>query len=227
MVIEVVSEHPWPRVRLEEIRAEVYEMATSSEPGLFSGSDTGGGRVNVRLRADGEHFAALLQERYGDAVDLTVGFLHFPECAVPRALAPLFAKQARPRPLPLPDELQVVVNEVLEVKSGATLRSTIRLSNDGDIEVVAQTNGYLTAPVVDPKTNETVGGYSGAQTTSLVGFRAPAGGSVEIPLLVGTASTAPRLGYAVPPGRWAIAITLGLGVQGVFQAPLFPLDIVA
>jgi hypothetical protein len=175
-------------------------MATSAEPGLFSGWGTGGGRVNVRLRADGEGVAAKLQERYGDAVDLTVGFLHFPECALSHSLV-FLANKAYPPPSPLLAELHVSMNEALEVKSGASLRSSIRLANDGDVEVVVQTNGRLTAPVVDPKTNETVGGYSGAQSMSLVPFLAPAGGSVEIPLLVGTASTVPRLGYAVSPGR--------------------------
>ncbi len=217
----------WPVVRLEEIRSEVHEMATSSEPGLFSGWGTGGGKVSVRLRADAEHVAAELQGRYGDAIDLTVGFLHFPECAVPQAAAPLLASLGQPEAVPLPEELHVVAIEVLKVKSGANLQSAIRLINEGDVEVVAQTNGRLTPRVVDPKSNETVGGYSGAQTMPLVRFRAPAGGSVEIPLLVGTASTVPRLGYAVPPGLWAVEITLGLGVPGVFQAPLIPLEVVA
>ena len=36
-----VQPSPWPRVRLDEIQAEVHEMATSSEPGLFSGWGTG------------------------------------------------------------------------------------------------------------------------------------------------------------------------------------------
>ena len=93
--------------------------------------------------------------------------------------------------------------------------------------MVAHTNGRLTARVLDPKTNETVGGYSGAQTMPLVRFRSPGGGSVEIPLLIGTASTIPRLGYAVPAGRWAIEITLGLGSKGYFRTPVIPLAIVA
>ena len=63
-------------------------MATFSEIGLFSGWGTGNGKVNVTLRADGEPVAAQLQERYGDAIDITVGFLHFPECAFPHSRTP-------------------------------------------------------------------------------------------------------------------------------------------
>ena len=133
-----------------------HGMAISSEPGLFSGWGTVGGRVNVRLRADGELVAVQLQERYGDAVDLTVGFLHFPEVlSFSHSQAPLIADQGRPKPRSLPDELHVEVDEDLEVRSGANLQSTIRLTNEGDEEVVAHTNGRLTARVLDPKTNET------------------------------------------------------------------------
>jgi hypothetical protein len=221
-----VRSSPFSHVRLEEIRSEVDEMARSSDPGLFSGWGTGGGRVNVRLRADGARVAARLRERYGDAVDLTVGFLHFPECTYPGSSESLLTAQRPPTPL-LPGDLRVAVEEPLEVRSGANLHSTMQMFNSGDQDAVAHTNGQITAPVVDPGTNEVAGGYSGAQTLPLIRFCARAGGSVEIPLLIGTASTLPRLGYAVPPGRWAIEITLGLGDRGAFRAPPIPLEVVA
>lgn len=222
-----VRASPWPRVRLEEIRSEIEEMALASERGLFNGWGTGGGRVTVRLRADCEPLASQLQERYGRAVDLTVGFLHFPECVFLDAKGWRVAYPAQPRPMPLPDELHVAVDDALEVRSGANLRSGVRLTNEGVEEVVVHTNGQLTAWVLDLTTNETVGGFAGAQTLPLIRFAAPAGGSVEIPLLIGTASIAPRLGYPVPAGRWAIEMTLGLGARGAFRTAPIPLDVVA
>jgi hypothetical protein len=221
-----VRASPWPAVHLEQIRAAVQEMATSSEPGLFSGWGTGGGKVMVRLRADGERVAAQLRERFGEAVDLTVGFLHYPDCGIRGSGGPLGAHSAQPRTMELPEVIHVAVDEDLRVRSGANLQATIRLTNDGDEEVVVHTNGRLTAMVLDPKTNETVGGYAGAQTMPLVLFRAPRGGSVDIPLLLGTASMTPRLGYSVPAGRWAIEITLDLGTKGAFRTPRFPLAVV-
>ena len=221
-----VRPSPWPRVRLEEMRAEIQEWWGSADPGTFGSLGFSKGRVHVALRADGEPVAQQLLARYGDAVDLTVGFLHFPDCAFPEGRRPALSDDNRPIPL-LPDELHVSVDKDLEVKSGRNLESTLRLWNQGDHEVVTHNNGRVTARVIDPETMETVGGFSGAQTLPLVPFCAAAGESVEIPLLVGTASILPRLGYAVPPGRWAIQATLGLADTGIFRTPALPIAVIA
>jgi hypothetical protein len=42
------------------------------------------------------------------------------------------------------------------------------------------------------------GGFSGFQTLPLVVFRVAPGQTGRVPLLIGTASFTPRLGYAVP-----------------------------
>ena len=218
----------WPRTRLEEIRAEVDNLAAAAEPGVFSGWGVGRGTVNIRLRADQEDLAEKLHERYGAAVDLVVGSLHFPD-------AELFTpdgwsrpgKSRHPEPAEMPDGLYVSLDEELVVHSGGNLRSALRLHNQTQNEVVVTTNGQVTARVVDPRTRRGIGGYSGAQTLPLVRFHAPPGESVEIPLLVGTASVDPALGYAVPPGLWAIEVTLGLEDRGNFRTPPLPVSIVA
>ena len=69
------------------------------------------------------------------------------------------------------------------------------------------TNGQLTANIADPNTGRAVGGYTGAQILPLIPFTAAPGDTVRIPLLVGTASYDPALGYAVPAGRWALFAT--------------------
>jgi hypothetical protein len=222
-----VRSSPWPQTRLEEIRSHIHEMATSSAHGLFEGWGIGGGRVSVTLRADAVRVAAELRGRYGEAVDVTVGFLHYPECGVPPSWGAANSDRLQPTHNPLPQWLHVVVDHDLRVRSGENLSSTIRLVNEGGQEVVAHTNGQITAPVVDPKSNEVVGGYSGAQVAPLIRFPAPPNDSVEIPLLVGTASRLPRLGYTVPPGEWAIEVAVGLGVDGTFSAPPMPLIVVA
>lgn len=66
------------------------------------------------------------------------------------------------------------------------------------------TNGNLTAAIVDPDTGAKVGGYAGAQHMPLVVFTVEPTKTVRIPLLVGTASYDPNLGYTVPPGTWQL-----------------------
>lgn len=73
--------------------------------------------------------------------------------------------------------------------------------------------------VLDPKTLAVVGGYAGAMRAPLVVFQAGSGETVEVPLLVGTASFVPELGYAVPPGEWLLAADLDLGGGKVARTP--------
>ena len=221
----VVRPSPWPRARLEEIREEVDKLAMASEGGVLNQWGVSNGKVNVRLRADSAHVAQQLCERYGEAVDLTVGSLPYPDPYATHETRHGVARRVQSKST-LPDELQVAVDDGLEVTSGGNLHSKLYLHNRGQEEVVVNTNGVVTARVVDPDTHDMVGGYSGAQTMPLVRFRAPAGESVEIPLLIGTASNVPRLGYAVPPGRWAITATLSLEDRGNFETPLLPITVV-
>jgi hypothetical protein len=74
-----------------------------------------------------------------------------------------------------------------------------------------------------------VGGFSGAQGLPPVVFRITPGQTDPIPLLTGTASFTPRLGYAVPPGEWGIRATLTVGPDPARstrrRTPVMPLTI--
>jgi hypothetical protein len=86
------------------------------------------------------------------------------------------------------------------------------------------TNGNITAIVVDPATDRVIGGYSGPQTLALVTYPVKPGGTTRIPLLVGTDSYAADLGYAVPPGNWAIRATIELGDR-TLGTPALPITV--
>ena len=62
-------------------------------------------------------------------------------------------------------------------------------------------------------------------------FRAAPGGSTRVPLLIGTASVTPRLGYMVPAGEWGIQATLTLGPDPRDsprrRTPILPLTVIA
>jgi hypothetical protein len=86
----------------------------------------------------------------------------------------------------------------------------LRVHNTGTEPIVIATNGQVTAQVLDPDTRVVVGGFAGMQRLPLIHFRAAPGDSVVVPVLVGTASFSPDLGYVVPAGKWAIQVILEL-----------------
>jgi hypothetical protein len=218
---------PWPLIHLEVIRAAIHELARTTEPGTIRQWGIGRGRVNVTLAASQEGLAAELQDRYGDAIDLTIGYFHFPDMAILNSDGSPSQRTEPERPPLLPsDEIQVSTPEGLEVKSGYNCRSMLRVHNLGSDEVRVMTNGQLTAYIVDPRSQEKVGGFSGAQPMPAVGFEILPGETADIPLLIGSASAVSRLGYAIPPGRWAIETELRLGDRGHFRTPPLSIDVV-
>ena len=224
--------HPWgrialvaPEVDLESIRAAVMRAAAVTEEGSVSSIGIGEGVVRVHLWASQEAFAADLAARYRGAVDLTVGLLHYPDRRPPDELARARWLRRPPEAPPLPDTLEVSAPGALVVRSGRHLRSTVELSNHSQREHTVATNGGVTGTVVDPSTGEVAGVFEGAQVMPLRLFRAPPGGTTSIPLLVGTASPQARLGYATPPGGWALEVLLDMEGLGTRRAPWIPLTV--
>jgi hypothetical protein len=117
------------------------------------------------------------------------------------------------------------------VSSGHTLQHGLLLRNLTGRELQIATNGQVTAAVVDPHTGEVVGGFAGLQNLPLIIFRVPPGQTGRVPLLIGTASCTPRLGYAIPPGDWGIQATLTLGPHPRDsprrRTPILPLTVTA
>ena len=118
-----------------------------------------------------------------------------------------------------PGETEVELDGAAVVDSGHTLWHGLLLHNRSDRKLSVATNGHLTADIVDPATGEIVGGYAGMQQMPGIMFTAGPGGSTRIPLLINTASSTPRLGYAVPPGHWGLQVTLDLGGWGSPGSP--------
>ena len=225
--LEIHRSDRYSRAYLEGIEVKVRQMATTAERGSFRSWGIGRGRLNVNVQAARKELAQLLLESYGDAVKLRVGFLSYPDpmmndTDMPRRSAPV---PERPPLLPA-QEIWVSVDDGLEVRSGEHLQSVLHIHNDGPSEIVVLTNGAVTARVVDPQTEVVVGGYEFAQTMPGIQYGVAPRGSAEVPLLVGTASTNPLLGYCVPPGRRAIEVSLNLEDRGVFRTPLLPIEVV-
>ena len=217
----------YDRTHLEGIHAEVRRMATAAERGSIKSTGIVKGHVKISLRANQLKLAQDLLDSYGDAVQLTVGFLGYPDPNWFDPDVPARSRVAPRRSRLLPDEIHVSIDEGLTVKTGEHLRSVVHIHNAGPTEMVVLTNGAVTAYIVDPQSEVVVGAFEFAQTTPGIEFRIPPGGVIDVPLLVGTASSDPLLGYATPPGRWAIEIQLNLENRGIFRTPPLPFDVVA
>jgi hypothetical protein len=213
-----VRHSPWSARRLEEIRQEIM----SSYEGAWHGIGSGRGVVNVSLWADQLDVAEELHRRYGDAVELQVGYLAYPDHLTSGSGRPASASEPAELPL-LPDGVQLSFPEDFTVRSGGKGHTILTVRNNTGEEVRAMTNGGIQATVVDPVAGHAVGGYEGALAAPLVVFTAAPGASCDIPVLVGTASLRPELGWAVPPGRWALRFILQ--VDDVNHVRLLPLDV--
>ncbi len=217
----------WDELRLTLVR--LYE----ERPGVLVGSpdpsrdDGGTAPYEIQLAPWAEAEAGELSRQFGDAVNLTVGALPYPPDRPP-------ARRPSPGPgrvadLLDPQEAEIELDGPAIVRSGHTLRHGLLVRNRSGAELAIATNGHVTAAVVDPDSGEVVGGFSGWQTLPGVMFRVTPGGTERIPLLIGTASTTARLGYAVPPGTWGVQATLDLvpdsGERIRRRTPVLPLTI--
>jgi hypothetical protein len=202
-------------------------MATTTEQESITSFGIVKGRVKISLRADRQTLAQDLLDTYGDAVQLTVGFLGYPDPNWLDPDVPTSGRAAPQRPPLLPDEIHVSIDEGLTVKSGEHLRSVVHIHNTGFAEMVVLTNGAVTAYIVDPQSEVVVGAFEFAQTMPGIEFRIPPDRVIDVPLLIGTASSDPLLGYATPPGRWAIEIPVNVENRGIFRTPPLPIDVVA
>ncbi|MGA2527654.1 MAG: hypothetical protein ABSG36_00675 [Acidimicrobiales bacterium] len=154
--------------------------------------------------------AERLSCQFGDDVELTVGAFRYPERQPLRQPASASDDIAEIDP----SELTVELDAPVVVASGRTIMGALRVHNMSAHTSVIATNGQLTAEVVDPQTGAVVGGFVGSQRLPLVHFRAAPGETVIVPLLVGTASFLPDLGYAIPAGEWMIQAIVKLDESG-------------
>jgi len=191
---------------LKQILAELSARQPNpliSCPGLDSDATP---PFRIHLAPWAEPVASRLHARFGDRVQLIVGVLGYP----PGESAGLgrLARGGQPDEPLDPAEISVELAGPAVVRSGRTLHHGLLVTNHLASEIGLATNGGITAAVIDPESGEVVGGYAGWQTAPLKLFRIPPGATERIPLLIGTASTTPRLGYVIPPGTWALQVTL-------------------
>jgi hypothetical protein len=193
----------WPQGHLEHIREEIMQSTRAS----ISGVGLGKGVLVVRLWADQLDVAASLHQRFGGAVVLTVGYLPYPDIESSKTADFGFNREQADLAA-LPDEVSLSLDDDIEIRSGSHVHSELTIRNDSTLDLVA---GKLVPSIADLTSGHVVGGYEGAISMEMRRYEVPAGASKDVPILIGTASTRSDLGYAVPPGLWAIRALLQLG----------------
>jgi hypothetical protein len=231
--LRALVEHPkqldvrpaqYSRSQLEVIRQEIHNMATGEHRGALRRVGVGRGRVLVVVAADQETLARTLHERFEDAVEVTVGYLAHPDPVTGDPHVPQHSgSESNSLPLLSDEDVEVRASDPLIVQSGRAGRGSLHLHNRGRADIVVRTNGAVTARIVDPATGQVVGGYDGAQRAMGIDVRIAANDTVSIPLVIGTASTVRSLGYAVPPGRWAIEGLIEIVGGGLYRTPQIPI----
>ena len=220
----------WDELRLALVRLleeQPGALTRYPDPGRNEGGQP---PYEIWLAPWAEAVAGELSRRFGDQVELMVGALPYP-LGRPRPSDHRRNPAREPVPLLDPREVEAELDGPAVVRSGHTLRHGLLLRNHTSGELQIATNGHVTAGIVDPQTGQVVGGFSGPQILPLIMFRIAPGGTERIPLLIGTASSTARLGYAVPPGSWGLQATLDLAQdpgQHIFRrTPVLPLTVTA
>jgi hypothetical protein len=127
-----------------------------------------------------------------------------------------------PTPMLDPGQATIAWATPLRVRSGHTAQHDMAITNVGTEQVKA--SGRLIADVVDLDSGEIVGGYTGPVRLALMIVIISPGATRQTPVLVGTDSLRPELGYALPPGQWGAQTTLRLAGSPV-RTPILPVTI--
>jgi len=169
----------------------------------------------IELAAWATDIAAMLNAKYGRLVDLRVGAMTFPARQLwvtdhalqlhgaPAESAGLYVEPLSP----------------LTVETGRFTKEDVLVANRAAHTQVLATGGDLQSAVTD-SSGSVVGRYVGPHTAKRVEFWIEPHQSRPVPVLIGTASMVPDLGYAVPPGQWGLVIELQTDSGSMQLAPL-------
>jgi hypothetical protein len=213
-------------VTTAEERAELgraLAQARMSVPGAVQGWGLGDDKQppTVHIAAWADRLAAELHVQFPSLI-VTLGFRHYPDPTKSRARK-VYQAQSSTRTVES-SRLLVALDGALTVQSGHSAEHGLLLTNVHRDSQTLDTNGRVIAYVVDPETHRTVGVSTTGQALPLVRFVIESGTTMRIPLLIGTDSVDPRLGFKVPPGTWLAQATLSISGRNALT-PLMPFTV--
>ena len=203
----------------QSLRVDLRRLLEESPGALVVGPNPDSERreppIHIQLAAWATDIGATLNTKYGSLLYLRVGAMTFParRLWVSEDLPQLRGAPAEPA------GLDVEALSPLSVRTGRYAHDDVLVTNRTAHEHVLITNGSLTSAVAD-SSGSIVGLYVGPHTAARVEFAIEPHQSRPVPVLIGTASMVPDLGYAVPPGRWGLVIALHTPSGNMLSAPL-------
>ena len=202
--LEAMVEHPDELIVCQvavsgEVAQAVEATLVKELEGRFLSISHGGGAVEVVLAANEEVLAGDLLSRYGDAIDVTVGALAYP----------LEDAEAVCEDPPVGTNLAGLRVEVaapvgpMSAAGVTPLQLTVVLTNDGESPIQFG-SGTAIGTILDTS-GDVVSSLSTVAIAEVgIGVDLGPGESMELPLVVSTASCDPQLGYALPPGDYEL-----------------------
>jgi hypothetical protein len=103
----------------------------------------------------------------------------------------------------------------------------LQVRNRGLQDVEIKTAGAFVARIVFPDSLKVLGGYEAGLTFLPIRLPLSPGGGGDMRILIATASLVSELGYAIPPGQWAVNLNLEVTGRGRYTTPALPLTVVA
>ena len=184
---------PVASLSLDELRAEITELAGRSLTSIGEGSD---GLV-VQLTPDAEAIAREIYARFGGSVRVGVGFFPFPPPTdVERSCAWI------PDLTPLPGLVATIEMPRLTIVQGQSFNAKVRLTNRQPNPLGLETSSNLSLYLFRAGDDLPIGASAGGLLGMGWGAQLLPGESTEVQGGGGTASCDLSLGYMVPPGAY-------------------------
>jgi hypothetical protein len=199
----------------EQIRAEL-EAELVGQQGLRSFGVGAGGRFFVQLAGGAEQLAASLRERYGDRIDITVGYRSYPSGTQAADVGPCPAMPSASEPVAgLEAELRMASTIA---PGGSDLRGELVLRNTGTETISEAQLGTLAASmailVVRPGTTEVVGFTTAGFTSAGWAPTLAPGEEAATDAFGGTDDCTPDGSYVLPPGTYGAIVVVSRYAEG-------------
>jgi hypothetical protein len=193
------EEAPLSRRALQSIRAEVVGAWRNDHRQPLMGDGLGYSTVLVHLRPPFEGLAQELHRRYGDSLEITVGFKRFP----PGGSSDAANYVKTPQEILVSRHIELKVGLIDDVVcAGDDLRGQVWLTNKRPQSINIETGAIASGGIRRPHCDQISGWFSGALSAAGVNLRLAPEECGPIALVVGTASCDSTDLYVPTPGLY-------------------------